>query len=359
MPVATCSQKIGQNSHIHEDQESFICDQLGRRLRDLRISIIDQCNFRCPYCMPATKIKTTTQFLSSCEYLPFTEIVRLVKIISSLGVRKIRITGGEPLLRENLNELISHIKKIRDINDIALTTNGHFLFRYAKLLKNAGLNRITVSLDSLNEKIFKIMSGGFGSVKNVLNGIHEAEKVGFKQIKINVVVQKGINEKYLLEIAEYFRGTNHIVRFIEYMDVGTQNDWRIKDVVPSSEIFHQINRVFELEPIESNYIGEVAKRYRYKDKKGEVGFISSVSQPFCRDCGRFRLSPDGKLYECLFADEGVDIKNLIHENFNDRQILETIRYAWKNRNGRYSECRSQTQNSSKKDKKIEMYQIGG
>ena len=334
-------------------------DTLNRPLRDLRLSVIDRCNFRCPYCMPMEEYSDGYTFLDKKEWLTFEEITRLVRLFVKLGVTKIRITGGEPLLRPNLPDLIRSINKIPGIEDLAMTTNGFYLSQYAQSLKDAGLQRITVSLDTLDENIFQIMNGHRGSVKKVLTGIKEAEQAGFHPIKINVVVQKGVNDQTLLNLIEHFRGVGHIVRFLEYMDVGNRNHWTSELVVPSNEIVKTIQQRFPLEPIKPNYQGEVATRYRFKDGQGEIGFISSVTQPFCGSCTRARLSTDGKLYTCLFASEGMNLRTQMRSSASDSELLETIEATWKKREDRYSEQRFDLLSRHEHHKKIEMYQIGG
>src|SRR5215469_11309787 len=268
-------------------------DTRARPMRDLRISVMDRCNFRCPYCMPRETYHEKYRFLGSHERLSFDEIVRLARLFVQLGVRKLRLTGGEPLLRANLTDLIGDLTTIPGVDDVALTTNGVLLGKYASELKAAGLKRITVSLDSLDPEVFARMSGGFGSPAEVLDGIEHARRAGLEPIKINAVVQRGVNDHTVLELVERFRGTGVIVRFIEYMDVGNRNDWRQELVVPSKELMARIAARWPLEPLEREYRGEVAQRYAFADGGGEVGFISSVTQPFCGDCSRARLSSDG------------------------------------------------------------------
>jgi len=334
-------------------------DTLNRPLRDLRLSVIDRCNFRCPYCMPAEEYPDGYTFLDKKEWLTFEEITRLVRLFIKLGVTKIRITGGEPLLRQNLPGLIRLLNQIPGIEDLAITTNGFFLKQFAQSLKAAGLKRITVSLDTLDENIFQIMNGHRGSVKKILAGIKEAGQAGFHPIKINVVVQKGVNDQTLLDLIDYFRGLGHIVRFLEYMDVGNRNHWTSALVVPSSKILSKIHEQFPVEPIKPKYHGEVASRYRFKDGQGEIGFISSVTQPFCGTCTRARLSTDGKLYTCLFASEGVDLCRLLRNGADDDRVLDTIMATWTKRDDRYSEQRFDLLSHHEQHKKIEMYQIGG
>ena len=338
-----------------------VTDKFGRRVRDLRISVTDRCNFRCPYCMPAEVYGEKYEFLPRPHILSIEEIERLTRLFVRIGVSKVRITGGEPLVRANLPDLVSKLCVIDGINDVALTTNGYLLENNAQLLKDAGLNRLTVSLDSIDPDVFKEMSGRPQGPTNTLAGIKTAASLGFKQIKINVVVQRGVNEHTLVDTARYFKGTGAIVRFIEFMDVGTKNGWELSQVVPSDEVIQAINTEFPLEPIEPNYKGEVASRYRYVDGSGEIGVISSVSKPFCGDCTRARLSTDGKLITCLFASGGTDLKTPMRSGATDAELAAIINKVWTGRNDRYSELRSndtEFENDSD-DSKVEMYYIGG
>ncbi len=335
-------------------------DQLGRPLKDLRISVTDRCNFRCPYCMPSEIYGESYRFLPKAEILTYEEIARLARIFVKLGVSKIRLTGGEPLLRQDLQVLIALLNQIDGIDDLALTTNGYLLAQQAQALKEAGLQRVTVSLDSLDEEVFARMNGrGFGT-KQVLEGMQQAVEVGLSPIKINAVVQKGVNDHTIVDLARRFKGTGHIVRFIEYMDVGTRNGWRMDEVVTADEIFRRINEVMPIEPILGNYQGEVAERYRYLDGGGEVGIIASVTRPFCGDCNRARLSADGKLYTCLFASIGPDLKGPVRSGASDRELEEMIKGIWSLRTDRYSEIRaSLTPKERSQLRKVEMYHIGG
>ena len=337
-----------------------ITDNYNRKLRDLRISVTDRCNYRCPYCMPLEVYGEKYEFLKRNEILSFEEIERLVRLFVKLGVKKVRITGGEPLVRKDLESLISRINSIDSELDIALTTNGYLLAEKVQNLKDAGLSRLTVSLDSLDEVTYKKMNGkGFGPDK-VLNGIKRAEQIGFSPVKINVVVQKGYNDKNFLDVANHFRSSKNIVRFIEFMDVGNKNGWALNKVVPAKEILEVIDKKFPLEPVNPTYEGEVAKKYRYKDGAGEIGIISSVSQPFCGDCTRARLSTDGKLITCLFATQGVDLKTPIRNGSDDDELISIIRSTWGQRSDRYSELRSQNTDLDQLNKpKVEMYYIGG
>ena len=336
-------------------------DKFGRQVRDLRISVTDRCNFRCPYCMPAEVYGEKYEFLPRPHILSFEEIERLTRLFVRIGVSKVRITGGEPLVRANLPDLVSKLCVIDGINDVALTTNGYLLENNAQQLKDAGLNRLTISLDSIDPDVFKKMSGRPQGPANTLAGIKTAASLGFKQIKINVVVQRGVNEHTLVDTARYFKGTGAIVRFIEFMDVGTKNGWELSQVFTSDEVIQTINAEFPLEPIEPNYKGEVASRYRYVDGSGEIGVISSVSKPFCGDCTRARLSTDGKLITCLFASGGTDLKTPMRSGASDAELAAIIAKVWTGRNDRYSELRSndtEFENDSD-DSKVEMYYIGG
>ena len=338
---------------------NVLTDQLNRPLKDLRISVIDRCNFRCPYCMPQEQYHQHYEFLKNEDWLRFDEIIRLTKIFTTLGVHKVRLTGGEPLLRPQLPELIQKLAQIQNIDDLALTTNGSLLETYAKELKTAGLQRLTISLDALNETDFLAMSGQKGSAQQVLRAIEKAQEIGFADIKINIVIKRGINDQHFMDIVKYFRGTGIIVRFIEYMDVGTCNHWEQSQVVANKEIHTAIHQQFPLQALESNYFGEVAKRYAFSDGKGEIGFISSVSQPFCSDCTRLRLSTDGKMYTCLFASEGVDLRTPLREGAADEELLQIIKNCWQKRSDQYSENRGLYRSLKSPKPKIEMYKIGG
>lgn len=336
-----------------------ITDTLNRPLHDLRISVIDRCNFRCPYCMPKEEFSENYHFLKQKEWLNFEEIFRLTRLFVLCGVSKVRLTGGEPLLRPNLIDLIARLSKIQGIDDLALTTNGSLLFRYAQDLKQAGLQRLTVSLDSLDAGVFKTMSGGKGSLKQIKNGIKAAEEAGFKSIKINVVVQKGVNDRILLDIVQFFKNSKHVLRFIEYMDVGNCNHWQSKYVVPSAEIIQLLKKHYQLKSLPANYLGEVAKRYQLEDGPLEIGFISSITEPFCGSCTRVRLSTDGKIFTCLFADQGIDLKGPLRQGAADEQLSNLIKQTWAKREDRYSELRSKLYSSHQIPHKVEMFQIGG
>jgi cyclic pyranopterin phosphate synthase len=334
-------------------------DTRARPMRDLRISVMDRCNFRCPYCMPRETYHEKYRFLGSHERLSFDEIVRLARLFVQLGVRKLRLTGGEPLLRASLTDLIGDLTTIPGVEDVALTTNGVLLGKYASELKAAGLKRITVSLDSLDPAVFARMSGGFGSPAEVLDGIEHARRAGLEPIKINAVVQRGVNDHTVLELIERFRGTGVIVRFIEYMDVGNRNHWRSELVVPSKELAARIASRWPLTSLEPTYRGEVAARYAFADGQGEVGFISSVSQPFCGDCSRVRLSSDGMLYTCLFATRGTSLRDALRGGASDDQLLELISDVWLARADRYSELRASLPHGAGEPRKVEMFYIGG
>ena len=320
-------------------------DTFARPMRDLRISVMDRCNFRCPYCMPRETYHERYRFLGSHERLSFDEIVRLARLFVQLGARKLRLTGGEPLLRTNLPDLIGDLTDIPGVEDVALTTNGVLLARYATELKAAGLQRVTVSLDSLDPEVFARMSGGFAGVEDVLEGIEHARRSELAPIKINAVVQRNVNDHTVIDLVERFRGTGVIVRFIEYMDVGNRNHWSEGLVVPSKELVARIGARWPLEPLEPGYRGEVARRYAFTDGQGEVGFISSVSQPFCGDCTRSRLSSDGVLYTCLFATHGTSLRDALRGGASDDQLLELIRGVWLARSDRYSEQRASLRRS--------------
>ncbi|MGH2681770.1 MAG: GTP 3',8-cyclase MoaA [Actinomycetota bacterium] len=314
-------------------------DTLGRPLRDLRFSITDKCNFRCVYCMPREVYGREFHFLGRDQLLTFEEIERAARVFVGLGVRKIRLTGGEPLLRREVERLVSMLAGIPGI-DLSMTTNGSLLAGKAGELADAGLRRVTVSLDSLDDRVFMAMNDVAFPVSVVLEGIDAAAEAGLAPVKVNMVVKRGVNEDSVLSLARHFRGTGHVVRFIEYMDVGTTNGWRLEDVVPAAEIVARIGDVFPLEPLEPNYAGEVANRYRYLDGAGEIGIIASVTEPFCGACTRARVTADGKLYTCLFASHGQDIRALLRGGASDEEIAATVAGVWLAREDRYSEIRS-------------------
>ena len=333
-----------------------ILDQLSRPLRDLRISVTDRCNFRCQYCMPADIFGPDFAFLPKEKILSFEEIIRLARIFSKLGVKKIRITGGEPLMRKELPSLIQQLIKIPGIQDIGLTTNGVYLPKYAQQLKEAGLKRVNVSLDALNDDVFMKMNGRGVRSKVVLKGIDAALASGLK-VKVNMVVQKGVNDGEILPMAQFCREKGLSLRFIEFMDVGNSNGWKLDQVVTKKEIFEMLNRHFQLEPVEPAYFGEVAKRYRYRNETTEIGFITSVSESFCSSCTRARISAEGKLYTCLFASEGFDLRTLIRNGAEDEEIEQKVVDIWNRRSDRYSDERFE--NTHRPRKKIEMSYIGG
>ncbi|ASI84582.1 MULTISPECIES: GTP 3',8-cyclase MoaA [Bacillus cereus group] len=337
--------------------KSVTLDKLQRPLKDLRISVTDRCNFRCRYCMPEEIFGPDYSFLSNDKILSFDEIERITRIFVSLGVRKLRITGGEPLLRRGLPKLIERLNKIDGVEDIGLTTNGSLLKKFAPDLYKAGLSRVTVSLDSLEEERFFYLNGNRSKVQRVLEGIQAAAEVGMK-IKINMVVQKGKNQQDILQMAQYFKENKHILRFIEYMDVGNYNGWDLKEVVSKQEIVDTIHQVMPLERIEANYSGEVATRYRYIGSDEEIGIISSVTDSFCSSCTRARISAEGKLYTCLFVSKGNDLRELLRSEHTDEDITDVVRDIWNNREDRYSDERLNHTNK-KTIPKIEMSHIGG
>ena len=333
-------------------------DQFNRNLRDLRISVTDRCNFRCTYCMPKKVFNSDYQFLMRDDLLTFEEITRIAELFVKQGVRKLRLTGGEPMLRKNLDVLITELSSISGVEDIALTTNASILtLGRAKQLKEAGLQRITVSLDAIDQNTFTRMNDMNVSVQKVLDGIDNARNAGFENIKVNMVVQKGVNEHDILPMAEYFKGSGNTLRFIEYMDVGTTNGWNMDQVVSGQEIIEKIQSKYSIEPIDPDYKGEVAKRWRYQDGSGEIGVITSVTQAFCGDCNRARLSAEGSIYTCLFASKGVDLRRLIRQGASDEFINEMIMNTWKSRDDRYSEQRGKQQ--TPREYKVEMSYIGG
>ncbi|EOO28838.1 molybdenum cofactor biosynthesis protein A [Bacillus cereus BAG1X2-3] len=337
--------------------KSVTLDKLQRPLKDLRISVTDRCNFRCRYCMPEEIFGPDYSFLSNDKILSFDEIERITRIFVSLGVRKLRITGGEPLLRRGLPQLIERLNKIDGVEDIGLTTNGSLLKKFAPDLYKAGLSRVTVSLDSLEEDRFFYLNGNRSKVQRVLEGIQAAAEVGMK-IKINMVVQKGKNEQDILQMAQYFKENKHILRFIEYMDVGNYNGWELGEVISKQEIVDTIHQVMPLERIEANYSGEVATRYRYIGSDEEIGIISSVTDSFCSSCTRARISAEGKLYTCLFASKGNDLRELLRSEHTNEDITDVVRDIWNNREDRYSDERLNHTNK-KTIPKIEMSHIGG
>ena len=340
------------------DEHATLPDALGRPIRDLRISVTDRCNFRCTYCMPKAVFGPDHPFLPRSALLTYEEIARVARVFVGLGVKKIRLTGGEPLLRRNIERLVEQLAQLTDLDDLSLTTNASPLTREkAQLLKDAGLKRVTISLDALDDATFMAINDVEYPVQKVLDGIVNAEAVGLAPLKVNMVVKRGINEHSIVPMARFFHDTGHIVRFIEYMDVGHTNGWRMDDVFPASQIIETINAALPIEPVDPNYRGEVARRWRYTDGGGEIGVIASVTQPFCQDCSRVRLSAEGTLYTCLFATQGHDIRAQVRNPvLSDAELSEFVRSVWARRADRYSEIR----NARTVDlPKIEMSYIGG
>lgn len=341
-------------------QAPSIRDQLNRPFRDLRISVTDRCNFRCTYCMPAEVFGEHYRFLHRDELLTFEEIARVARIFLGLGAQKIRLTGGEPLVRREVELLVAQLAALEGLHDLAMTTNGMLLPQMVDTLREAGLKRLTISLDSMDPDVFRQMNGDRASVQQVLEGIAAAERAGYAPLKINTVVQRDVNDHTIVDLARYFRDRGHIVRFIEYMDVGTLNGWRMDEVVPADEILARIDAEMPLEAIPPNYPGEVARRYRYRDGSGEIGMIASVTRPFCGDCTRLRLSPEGKLYTCLFGIEGTDVREPLRAGASDDAIAALVTGVWTRRTDRYSELRT-AQGGPEDDtgNKVEMFHIGG
>jgi cyclic pyranopterin phosphate synthase len=338
----------------------LLTDTRSRPLRDLRISVTDRCNFRCTYCMPKEVFDRDYPFLAHSELLSFEEITRLARIFVAHGVEKLRLTGGEPLLRKGLEDLVAMLSALRTPQgkaiDLTLTTNGSILKRKAKLLAEAGLNRVTVSLDALDDAVFRRMNDVDFAVRDVLEGIEAAAAAGLSPVKINMVVKRSVNEQEIIPVARHFKGSGHILRFIEFMDVGSSNGWCMDDVVPSAEVLKRLSEAFDLEPLSANYTGETAERWRYRDGSGEVGVISSVTHAFCGDCTRARLSTDGQLYLCLFASQGIDLRSLLRQQCSDAEISASVASIWGQRDDHYSEMRSE--NAATREK-IEMSYIGG
>lgn len=341
---------------LRQDAGLPLADTLGRGLRDLRISVTDRCNFRCTYCMPKEVFNDDYEYLPQTEILTFEEIVRLSRIFASFGIQKIRLTGGEPLMRKGVESLIAQLRAALPTIDITLTTNGSALKAKARALKDAGLSRITVSLDSLDDATFRAMNDVDFPVGKVLESIDAARDAGLGPVKVNMVVKRGANDHHIIDMARHFKGTGHIVRFIEFMDVGSTNGWRMDDVIPSREVVHRIHEAFPCEPWNAHYKGEVAKRWRYLDGGGEFGVISSVTEAFCSTCNRARLSTDGALYTCLFAQQGFDLKSLLRGGQDDVSIRDAIAAVWQHRTDRYSEIRTA---ETAKARKVEMSFIGG
>ncbi|MCS0591763.1 GTP 3',8-cyclase MoaA [Massilia norwichensis] len=343
----------------------LLADALGRPLHDLRISVTDRCNFRCVYCMPKEVFDKNYAYLPHSSLLSFEEITRVARLFIAHGVEKIRLTGGEPLLRKNLEALVAQLRALDPPSgrplDLTLTTNGSLLARKARSLKDAGLDRVTVSLDAIDDAVFKRMNDVDFAVSDVLDGIDAAHAAGLGPVKVNMVVKGGMNDAQILPMARHFKGSPTILRFIEYMDVGASNGWNMDEVIPSSEVVRRISAEMPLEPIGANYAGETAARWRYVDGGGEVGMISSVTQAFCSDCSRIRLSTEGKLYTCLFATRGHDLRALLREGRSDLEIASSIAQLWRRRDDRYSETRTINTDGLGRGtgKKIEMSYIGG
>jgi cyclic pyranopterin phosphate synthase len=335
-----------------------VTDTLSRPLRDLRISVIDRCNYRCPYCMPADIYGEDYEFLPRHHWLTPGELKRVAGLFMQLGVTKLRLTGGEPLLRRDIVDIVAKLSSLSGLDDLALTTNGTRLAELAKDLQAAGLRRVTVSVDSLDETVFREMSGGRGDIHNVLEGIEAARSAGLGPIKLNVVVQKGKNDHTVMDLLDHVRGSGLILRFIEYMDVGTLNGWRLDEVVTSKELVETISARWPLEPLDRNYLGEVAQRYAFADGQGEIGFISSVSEPFCGACHRARLSADGTIYTCLFASEGINLRVPMRAGASDADIASLLQNVWRQRTDRYSELRGKDTDAPG-ERRIEMYRMGG
>jgi len=330
-------------------------DQLGRPLADLRVSVTDRCNFRCRYCMPREHFDQEHRYLPRADILSFEEIARVVTALVPLGLRKVRLTGGEPLLRSELPRLVAMLRRLPGL-ELALTTNASLLSKQAQALRDAGLDRLTVSLDSVSPEVFARMTDSDLPVSDVLAGIEAAHRAGFGPIKINSVIRRGVNDHTLVELARHFKGSGDIVRFIEYMDVGSTNGWRMDDVVSGQEIVARLNAELPVEPLTPNYTGEVAKRYRYRDGSGEVGVITSVTQPFCGDCARLRLSADGQIFGCLFARVGTDVRSVLRTSSDDAALDATLRGFWHARGDRYSELRSA---GTVRLPRLEMSYLGG
>ena len=337
------------------DVEQPLLDRFQRPLRDLRISVTDRCNFRCQYCMPREVFGPNFEFLPRDEILSFEEIARLASVFASRGVRKFRLTGGEPLLRNDLSKLVEMLAAIDGI-DLAVTTNASLLASQARALAHAGLDRVTVSLDSIDDEVFREMNDVDVPVSHVLEGIEAAERAGLGPVKVNCVVRKGVNDHTLVDLARHFKGTGHIVRFIEFMDVGTTNGWKLDEVASAAEVVEQINAALPLVPLEANYDGEVAKRWAYADGEGEIGLITSVTEPFCATCTRARISADGRLYTCLFAVDGLELREALRAGASDDELTELVRGVWTAREDRYSELRS---DAAADMPRVEMSFIGG
>ncbi len=334
-------------------------DRLQRPLRDVRISLTDHCNFRCPYCMPAAVFGDSYRFLPTETLLTFEEITRLSRLFIALGAQKLRLTGGEPLMRPKVEALIRDLAALEGVQDLALTTNGYLLPTKAEALKAAGLHRLTISLDSMDDGVFQAMNGGRSSLGRVLEGIAAAERAGFAPLKINAVIQKGVNDHTLRDLAQFCKGRGYILRLIEYMDVGNHNGWSLDQVVTAEEMLSLIGGDMGLEPLPANYSGEVALRFGYRDGAGEIGIVASVTKPLCRVCTRLRLSADGSLYTCLFATKGIDPRTPLRAGAADEELSAMISGAWLRRTDRYSEIRAEVNENSPRPQKVEMHKVGG
>jgi cyclic pyranopterin phosphate synthase len=363
IPIARQQHAAPAIPAILEAPTGLLSDQLARPLHDLRISVTDRCNFRCVYCMPKAVFDNDYQYLPHTSLLSFEEITRLAKTFIAHGVEKIRLTGGEPLLRKNIEKLVAMLAELKTVHgkplDLTLTTNASLLARKAQSLKDAGLQRVTVSLDALDNATFQRMNDVDFAVDDVLNGIDVAHQVGLGPIKINMVVKGGMNDQEILPMARHFKNTPYILRFIEYMDVGASNGWKMDEVIPSAEVVRRILAEMPLEPVAANYTGETAARWRYTDGSGEIGLISSVSQAFCSDCSRARLSTEGKLYTCLFATSGHDLRALLRDGRSDEEIASVVAQLWRARGDRYSELRTSQTDGLQRANKVEMSYIGG
>ncbi len=334
-------------------------DQLDRPLRDLRVSVTDHCNFRCSYCMPADVFHDGYRFITADQLMTFEEIERAVRAAASLGVSKVRLTGGEPLLRPHLASLIERLARIDGVNDLTLTTNGYLLAEHVRDLASAGLRRLTVSLDTVDPDLFARASGKGRALSRVLSGIERAKDVGLPPAKINCVVQRGVNDHGVIDLVRHFRHSGHVVRFIEYMDVGTLNDWSHARVVTGAEVLHMLSSIAPLSPVAPSYIGEVARRYRFDDGSGEIGLINSVSEPFCGDCHRARVSADGRFLTCLFASNGLSVRDQLRAGISDEGLRSWLASIWRERGDRYSELRADASSEAPSRRRLEMYQIGG
>ena len=356
---------FGHHSLMAIEQQSAdkagtsVRDTYKRPLQDLRISLLDRCNLRCPYCMPEAEYNADYQFLTRQQRLSHDEILRVATVAVGLGVTKLRLTGGEPLLDKKVIDLVARLGQLPGVDDLALTTNGILLAPLAAQLAEVGLQRVTISLDSLDEEIFRTLSGNRGDLSKVLQGIEAAESAGLTPVKINVVVQRGVNDHTVLDLLEHFRGSGHIPRFIEYMDVGNRNGWTLDEVVPSKQLLQSIQARWPVRAVGHNYPGEVASRYQYLDGQGEIGFISSVTEPFCGACSRARLSADGTLYTCLFATTGTNLRVPLREGASDADIAEILQQVWLGREDRYSETRQVEPTEQPLVSKVEMYRMGG